>query len=358
VPLWGILPARDGQLRCECGKHCDNAGKHRRWKKSQESGSADQGQVLAWLKLYPHMNFGIVAGDRAIAADLDYRPEASKYGPAQMELLAEGYGCNIPPTVTVTSGRNDQSKHLWFQVPPAINLDTFSSHLSGVDLIKSGYCVAPGSRHLSGNYYSWAEEYNPLEQELAEVPGFLLEAFGAKSLIDVTKPEPCATIQPGKSRPDWLVLRQIRKDKVAGPLFFDGQRRHRKANGEFDRSKDDFALCCKLVFYCSHHWDQYVRLFQQSALFDQKTKQWNGGSYLTQTLVKAFQATPANWVEKSRATGAKKGRKVSPNTDAVLTIHRQYPALTASQIAAQLNLKPDLVWKILSRNRHGFYSQT
>jgi hypothetical protein len=310
-------------------------------------------------------------GHRAIALDADIRPEKGKHGLLELEVLEIDAGQRVPSTIGVLSGRGNGSKHFFFSRPDGLYLEDLHSPFHAVDLIIESYCVAPGSRHISGNYYRFDDDCSPLDQELASLPDFILNALyspkrqsktnrsHSRSGSFVEEPSSPCDSAPGRLRPDWLVRRQLSKDKIAGPLFFHGRRRHLRADGTYDRSKDDFALACKLAFYTSHHWDQYCRLWEQSALFGGKDR----SDYITRTLRTAFSMTTANWTErprkrKSRATGVKKGRRLSSDTLAVISCYSTDPAQTAVMIATRLGIGWSKVRTILSRFQRGWYQES
>jgi hypothetical protein len=120
--------------------------------------------------------------------------------------------------------------------------------------------------------------------------------------------------------------------------------RGRRRNGT--PSEDDFALACKLAFYCRHDLQQMYRLFMRSGLRRKKFEERRpGGDYALWTLKRAIRATPQTWTRKKRkrpsvATGAKKGRSILPRTESVLELHRHEPDLSNNQIAARLGLAP------------------
>lgn len=348
MPLWGVIENNDGTLRCECPKPpgmCKTPGKHPRKRNWLEQASKDAGQIAEWLTVFPHANFAVVCGDGIIALDADERPGDGKVGAHQLEWFELDHGRRLPYTVTVETGRCNGSKHLYFRVPDHIDVERLTSPFPGVDLKKNGFCIAPGSRHISGGLYRFADEQAPGEQEIAELPKMLLDVLWPGHENQTARSLP----KPGRFRPDWVVLRQLRLDPVAKGRFFEGERRYPK-----DRSADDFALACKLAFYTSHHWDQAVRLFRQSALFGDKNHSWSTGDYITETMTKAFLLTDANWTEKprqrkSRATGAKAGRKISSASNAVLELKKKNPVLAPKDIATELGISPAHVRKILSR---------
>lgn len=355
-PLWGVIEV-DGDLKCECrGKvrHC-TPGKHPR-NNLKIKPSTDPGQILAWFTLYPHANYRVEMGFGNLALDLDFRPEQEKNGPEELALWQEENDQVLPATVSTISGKNEFSKHLFFRAPN-VDLSKLSSPFKGVDLKKQGYCVTAGSRHISGNYYRF--ENHPFSQTVEELPEAFIAHLQKKKKAKDPKEQPVfdpsqsvddytlpgdLQFNTGRLRPDRTVLYAIHRDSVARSLF-SGQRTHT------DRSSDDFALCCKLAFYTSHHWDQAIRLFMQSGLFGDKLTTWSGGNYLTNTMKRAFGSTPGNWTDKRNLRPPLPSRKQSEATLAIIDLHQRNPLLTPSQLAKELNLKPEHVRKVLQRLR-------
>ena len=357
-PLWGVIGVGKNLL-CGCGDFdCSNPGKHPRWSDWKRRATSDLNVILSWIKYYPYDNFGAVMGVRAIAVDLDRRPESDKDGPAEFDRLILGVG-GVPTTVSVRSGRNNGSRHIYFKTPESHVVKWLSSPFHGVDLIKKGYCVTPGSRHISGAYYSFEPGSSSGEHAVAELPNILLEYFTKDACddldIEARPPEhsldaPPTDLLPGRLLPDTVVLRQVARDRVAGPLF-RGVSRFSGSKGAVDRSKDGYALASKLAFYTAHNWDQYVSLWQKSAQAGQKNSSWLGGDYEAHTLRNAFASNRHNWQRKSLATGAAKGRKQSPITQAVLALHEQEPELNNREVASRAGTTNNNVSRILSRYR-------
>jgi len=134
----------------------------------------------------------------------------------------------------------------------------------------------------------------------------------------------------------------MRRDRIAR-FYLNGGRRNRTP------SEDDFALACKLAFYCRHDLPQMHRLFMGSALyrgkFDAPRK---GGNYALRTLKAAIEATPQVWIRKKRqrpsvATGAKKGRKTLTRTAAILEAVMKEPTLSSAEIAVLVGATPKQV---------------
>ena len=340
-PLWGVQGS-EGQLRCECGKSdCGKiAAKHPRCNGWQKEASDDPGKVIYWNQEYPQGNFGLVTGRQSFALDVDVRPEKNGlYWLQQMEIDA---GRRVPYTVEVSTGRDNGSHHLYFQLPPS-PMHTNASVLPGLDVRGiGGYCVAPGSRHISGGYYTFSEELRPDEVSLAELPDFLLvELRPARrmAVIDAGKPYSASLalsgrVGPDESLSDAVVLGVLRRDPVARFYWGGGRKSYQSP------SEDDYAMACKLSFYCRQNLPQMYRLFMTSGLFRDK---YLRGDYVIRTLERAIRATPARWERKRRATGAKLGRKISPESDAILELHSKQPELKPAEIAKQLGIKSSRV---------------
>jgi hypothetical protein len=353
-PLYGVVEDSSGLLVCECkldprrstGAKC-SPGKHPRWGKWKQKATQDPERVREWLRQFPNANFGVVTGTIAIVIDVDVRPGGNAL--ATLENLQFDVGKRIPDTVQVETGRGGGSRHLYFAPPPHVTLGNRSNFLPGLDIRgEGGYSVAPGSRHIEGGYYRFAEDGHPDKQTLADLPGFVLETISGSAHQKVTsglqKPSKessavydtiAASEQPALS--DSVVLGVMLRNKSARFYWYGGRRNP-------TASEDDFALASKLAFYCRHDLRQMYKLFLRSGLYRPKFLDHRpGGDYALCTLKRAIQCTPEKWIRKKRqrpsiATGAKKGRKTLPSTIAILDLHQLEPQLTITGIATQLDL--------------------
>lgn len=369
-PLWGVAEGPDG-FQCECGnENCESAGKHPRIRrKLVNQATYDPNRVKTWFRKYPNANYAVRTGETVIVVDVDMKD--SKDGLASLAKLEAECGQMIPATITVPSGRNNGSRHLYFAKPEGFSLSARTEFLPGVDMKGlSQYVVAPGSRHVAGGgYYHFDPCHEPGAHVLAAVPDFLLE-----KILDVPDKKPIAGVQkprsasekvypwdvlpePGELRPDAVVLGAVKHDRLAGPLY-RGRRLYSNA------SKNDMVLAGKLAFYTSHNFDQAMTLFFKSALYREKfNKMVNEKyTYAEWTIRKAFYNHTANWIRslrkrRSTATGAKRGRKVSAITQSVLELHRSFPDWTPSQLASALQITPERVRSVLHRLRNGQYPQ-
>ena len=354
-PMWGVVETAPGVLACECGgrPNC-KPGKHPRWTGYRQKATSDPATIRQWLRRYEHGNYGVVTGPVTIALDADVRDGLDANGLRTLEYLELDAGERLPYTVEVLTGRENGSRHFYFKKPDYAVIRTRSKIFAGVDVRASGgYCVAAGSRHICGGYYRFADDCRPDEQALAELPDFLVAALAESSPETVILGPQMAYIESlagwdtftptdGTTLPDAVVLGVLLRDPVAR-FYWNGGRRNLTA------SEDDFALACKLAFYCRHDLQQMYRLFMRSGLRRKKFEQRRpGGDYALWTLKRAIKATPQTWIRKKRkrpsvATGAKQGRKISQHTVAVLDLHLRQPELTAADIATLLDLRPKQV---------------
>src|SRR5882724_10952637 len=204
VRLYGIINGKDGQPRCECKKwrQCGkSAGKHPRSRNWLELGTSDSKVLWSWLTLYPHSNFGILTGKKAIAIDLDNRPDEGKDGQAALA------GIEMPDTVVSLSGSGNGSKHLYFNIPE----QKLTSTLPGVDIkAEGGMCVAPGSLHLSGRYYRFEGIHF---KDVCDMPKALIEMFTPRKK-ELAKPSHLLT--PFDQNNEFHAKRQAASDQGVG----------------------------------------------------------------------------------------------------------------------------------------------
>ena len=121
--------------------------------KAGKAGYRRYNSIRKWLAKYPNANFAVYTGERCIVVDADVRP-SEENGLQSLEYLEIDNGARIPDTVTVLSGRDNGSSHLYFRTPPNFTVKSRGKFLPGVDLkAHNQYVVAPGSRHITGGFY-------------------------------------------------------------------------------------------------------------------------------------------------------------------------------------------------------------
>lgn len=143
------------------------------------AASSDPEQIRSWWKQWPHAQPAAVVPEDITIFDIDIRNGGS------LEALENLFGCEIPETLTVWSGRGDGGCHLWFKNPAG---EISQRQLPpGVDLRKPGvhYVLIPPALHNeTGQPYTW----NSVPY-VAELPSQAVEAL-APPKPRVTLPAP------------------------------------------------------------------------------------------------------------------------------------------------------------------------
>jgi hypothetical protein len=109
----------------------------------------DPDVIKAWWLRWADAMIGAVVPDTCIVIDIDPR------NGGDLKKLVAIVG-DLPPTLTVWSGRNDGGRHLYYQRPTG----TLTSIRlpEGIDLKANGYCILPPSIHpATGQPYRWEE---------------------------------------------------------------------------------------------------------------------------------------------------------------------------------------------------------
>ena len=147
---WEILPCRPSgpQAKSPLTTH----GHH--------DATMDPDQIKAWWTRWPDAMIGAAVPDNCIVIDVDPRNGGDP------ESLVAIVG-DLPPTLTVWSGRNDGGRHLYYQRPAGTLTST--SLPQGIDLKVRGYCRVPPSVHPATNLPYWEE------RPVAEMPADLVE---------------------------------------------------------------------------------------------------------------------------------------------------------------------------------------
>ncbi len=155
IPLHGVT-ASGG---CTCGNpNCTSVGKHPATLHGIKDATKTAEGYKALCKGRRNLNVGIVTSDDFFVTDID--------GLVGEEALAKACP-NLPKTLTCKTGRG---RHLFFRRPKGVRI---KSHpvLPKVDCKADGGCVVgAGSRHASGNLYSWVDPNAPI----ADAPEELL----------------------------------------------------------------------------------------------------------------------------------------------------------------------------------------
>jgi hypothetical protein len=346
---------------CECGKPPSDKhkpGKHPHgggWQ--QKNATSDPATIALWIGQYPHANFAVVTGVDTVVLDLDVRP--GKDGLAELAALEAKAGQSLPATVTVLSGSGSGGKHLYFKLPQDLARLQKPKGTTAIDFQRNRQAViVPGSLHESGNFYKFAPGLSPDEVEVADLPDWILalmrkSAASTRNTTTITDDigklfdellkigPPPGSMAPGRFRPDEIVKRKMKTVPM---------RKYHK-----DRSLSDSHWAWTLARNCSHHWDQYLRLWQDSAIRKLPGTKCGRASYEADILEKAFLAQKQQWKSKltqrpidktANPALIKHIRKLesthretprSPITKAVLELHHRKPDLDDNAIARSLN---------------------
>jgi Bifunctional DNA primase/polymerase, N-terminal len=152
--------------------------------------TSDPNLIERWWRRWPNAMIGARVPSTMLVIDIDPRKGGDLAG--LIKLVGQ-----LPPTLTVWSGRNDGGQHLYFRRPT--DLQTTSTRLpKGIDLKKNGYCIVPPSIHpATSQPYRW-EMHEPailpyrLRELLAPLPSRHVRVVGvnrqlkrASSTLDV-----------------------------------------------------------------------------------------------------------------------------------------------------------------------------
>lgn len=174
------------KLRCSCRNwlFCKKVAKHPRTRNGHNDATTDELMIREWWKKYPDANIGLLTGIQTgvLVLDIDIKTG----GEYSLEIMQEDYKTvmndeyeYLPATLTAITGSG--GRHLYFNYPSDLRIISCSASdiADGLDIrANGGYVVAPPSKHLSGNDYSW---------------------FGVNTLI-----EPA---------PNWLIYELVRIEK-------------------------------------------------------------------------------------------------------------------------------------------------
>jgi hypothetical protein len=159
---WKVLPLHtpDADSVCDCGdadklKPEHATGKHPRTRNGLADASSDPAKIDWWWGMWPHAN---VAIDLAGSGLVDVAPDGLQW---QATFIVNNSDEGIAETLHFASGAGPGHEHHLYARTAECPLYRLTE--SGVkDVMSSGYCVAPPSRHKSGALYTWQ---NPKEWE-------------------------------------------------------------------------------------------------------------------------------------------------------------------------------------------------
>ena len=174
LALHTILAGR----RCSCGnKHCKSPGKHPRQLKGVHAATRQIDDLYRMFRPGQPLNIGIATGAVSKLVVLDVDPRHG--GTESLRALEASHGA-LPKTVLVLTGGNGY--HYYLRAPGIPIRNSAGLLGPGLDMRgEAGYVVAPPSKHGSGNRYTWLPGHSPLQEELCEVPPWLLELLSGAS---------------------------------------------------------------------------------------------------------------------------------------------------------------------------------
>ena len=145
---WPVLPCAwpTGDHECSCeDPECPSPGKHPLTAHGKDDATTDLDRVARWWARWPWANIGVRPPEGIAILDVDPR----NGGGAALSSL-EAANERLPVTLTARTGSGGW--HLWFTCA----LPARSRLCTGVDVkTHTGYVLAPPSRHVSGQRYTW-----------------------------------------------------------------------------------------------------------------------------------------------------------------------------------------------------------
>ncbi len=162
---------RNGEARCSCRdwKECNKPAKHPRTRFGHTEATTNERTINDWWNKYPDANIGMLTGVQTGILVLDV--DLIHGGEQSLEYLQEDYKILlkdnfIPLTATLTTFTGSGGRHLYFKFPTDLRDITGSASEigEGLDIRANGnYIIAPPSKHISGQRYSWFGVNTPIE---------------------------------------------------------------------------------------------------------------------------------------------------------------------------------------------------
>ncbi len=186
VPLHSFT-VRNGAVQCSCRdwKDCDKRAKHPRTRFGHTEATTNTKTIKDWWTKYPDANIGLLTGVQTgllvLDIDLQYGGEQSlEYLQEDYKTLLKDRYMPLPATLTTFTGSG--GRHLYFKFPADLRDITGSASEigEGLDIRANGnYIIAPPSKHISGERYSWFGVNTPI----VDAPDWLIY-----EIIKIKKP--------------------------------------------------------------------------------------------------------------------------------------------------------------------------
>jgi hypothetical protein len=146
---WEVFPCWEYNYKIDPKTGEPEGAKAPRTAHGHHDASRNPDQIKAWWRRWPNAMIGAAVPDSLLVVDVDPR------NGGDLEKLIALVG-DLPPTLTVWSGRNDGGRHLYLLRPPGPLTSTRLPE--GIDLKASGYCIVPPSIHpATGLPYRWED---------------------------------------------------------------------------------------------------------------------------------------------------------------------------------------------------------
>lgn len=175
----------DCVVRC-LGTPCQRVGKHPRTRHGLKDATTDHATIAGWGRRWPDANVLVATGAESgvVVFDLD-RHNPAEDGVEGFRDLCDDLGIELPDTpIQLTGGGGEQ----WIFRHPGRYVSSAcgkSALRPGVEVKgDGGYIVVAPSLHRSGRRYQWDSAVHPLEVEVPEIPGPLLELLSARAKRD------------------------------------------------------------------------------------------------------------------------------------------------------------------------------
>ena len=178
----GQVASPEGQTSCTPGKHPAISG----W---NSSATSDASIVEQWWNDNPHYNIGVVCNQSGLVV-IDVDPRNG--GLDSLDFLEVTLGIDFPRTTTSITGLYEvdgkpvRGRHIFLAAAQGdrfrgnLTSKTQKDNLPGIDIKHNGFVVLPGSRHVSGVNYEWAQDADPFSKMPAAVTNDLREVIQAR----------------------------------------------------------------------------------------------------------------------------------------------------------------------------------
>lgn len=207
--FFGIKGVTNGMCDCE-NPHCTALFKHP-WYKNWQHTPAWSDEQLEAMELGGQLEhgYGVIVSDGLLVVDVDAR----NGGVASYKKLVDKHPNILGSGLIVQTGSGNGSKHLYFTVPIGTALMQHHPDYPGLDFKSSGFCVGPGSKHMSGSRYTILSgspyDIGPAPEDLIDLlkkPEVYRAAYDGKTLdlTDAQIVDMLSYLSPNVSHEVWI----------------------------------------------------------------------------------------------------------------------------------------------------------